>query len=184
MSMRKAINEHYEVSQCGRVFSISRCVRFVDKAGNERFRRLKGREISQHPDSAGYQMVIIGKKRTRVHRLVADAFVINPEPNAYPVVKHLDNNRANNHYKNLKWDTQKQNVIDAFNDGLHKPFTKITQRQLDEAVRLMASGLSQTRAANQTGISQAYLSVLLSGKYKRTRSKPLDAQKTLEGGGL
>lgn len=43
-----------------------------------------------------------------VHRLVAAAFV--PNPNGYAVVDHIDHDRANNTAANLQWLTQKENV--------------------------------------------------------------------------
>lgn len=33
------------------------------------------------------------------------------------IVMHLDNNPENNHYKNLKWGTQSQNILQAYRDG-------------------------------------------------------------------
>lgn len=52
-----------------------------------------------------------------IHRVVAKAFVKNP--NNYPVVNHIDENKSNNNYKNLEWCTQKYNV-NYGNAGLHK----------------------------------------------------------------
>ena len=52
-----------------------------------------------------------------LHRLVALAWVKNPNPDIYDIVMHLDNNPENNHYKNLKWGTQSQNILQAYRDG-------------------------------------------------------------------
>ena len=48
------------------------------------------------------------KKSAQIHRLVAEAFI--PNPNNYPVVNHKDFNRKNNAVENLEWTTQKGNV--------------------------------------------------------------------------
>lgn len=49
-------------------------------------------------------MCVSGKTRdVRSHRLVAAAFVNNPNKGMYDVVHHLDNNKSNNHYLNLEW---------------------------------------------------------------------------------
>ena len=50
-----------------------------------------------------------------VHRLVAEAFL--PNPDNLPIVMHLDNNPRHNYYKNLKWGAQKENIKQAVSDG-------------------------------------------------------------------
>lgn len=57
----------------------------------------------------GYLYVNIYGQNKRVHRLVAQAFIPNPEN--LPVVHHIDGNKLNNNRKNLTWTTQQQNVI-------------------------------------------------------------------------
>lgn len=56
------------------------------------------------------------KKTKRVHRLVAEAFILNPDN--LPIVMHKDNNKKNNCVDNLKWGTIKENTIQACKDGL------------------------------------------------------------------
>lgn len=52
----------------------------------------------------------------RVHRLVAQAFI--PNPNQLPIVGHKDNNKHNNNVQNLYWTTVKDNTQKAFDDRL------------------------------------------------------------------
>lgn len=52
----------------------------------------------------------------RVHRLVAEAFI--PNPNNLPIVIHIDNNKKNNCVDNLKWGTISENTQQAINDNL------------------------------------------------------------------
>ena len=53
-----------------------------------------------------------------VHRLVALAYI--PNPNNYPIVRHLDNNKYNNHVSNLEWCTHSTNTKQAVDDWLWK----------------------------------------------------------------
>ena len=71
-------------------------------------------------NSGGYAQVHLrigiknknGKFET-VHRLVAKAFCENPDPEKKYIVDHIDHNRKNNYYKNLRWVTPKENVLNS-----------------------------------------------------------------------
>ena len=54
-----------------------------------------------------------------IHRLVAEEYI--PNPNNYPIVNHLDGDKQNNHYTNLEWCTQKDNIIHSWKNGFSKP---------------------------------------------------------------
>ena len=57
------------------------------------------------------------RKDFKGHRLVAEYFIDNP--NDYPIVNHIDGNKANNHIENLEWCTYSQNNIHAYKNGLN-----------------------------------------------------------------
>ena len=63
--------------------------------------------MSTQVNASGYEIVTIDKKNHRVHRLVAQAFVGNPDN--YPVINHVDSDKLNNHYSNLEWCTVEYN---------------------------------------------------------------------------
>ena len=82
-----------------------------------------GRFVSTYLGSNGYcyfRTLYNGKcYRYSVHRLVASAFCENP--NNYPVVMHLDSNRTNCVYTNLKWGTYSENNRQSFLEGHNIP---------------------------------------------------------------
>lgn len=62
-----------------------------------------------------HQRVRIKHKQYYLHRLVALAYI--PNPNNLPVVCHIDDNPLNNKVSNLKWGTHKDNTQDAIRNG-------------------------------------------------------------------
>lgn len=75
----------------------------------------------QHENSDGYMEISVGARpqtRLKVHRLVAMAFLDNPENK--PQVNHIDGNKKNNDVSNLEWATARENVQHAIKHGLNK----------------------------------------------------------------
>ena len=95
----KFINANYEVSDKGNIKSVN--YRGTGKSA------IRKQSISKN----GYMRVILsdnGKNKTYfVHRLVAAAFI--PNPDNLPEIDHINGNRANNDATNLRWCTRKQN---------------------------------------------------------------------------
>lgn len=67
--------------------------------------------LKPQPDKEGYLRVQLQTKMYRVHRLVASAFIENPENK--PHVNHKDGVKSNNRLGNLEWVTQKENYSHA-----------------------------------------------------------------------
>lgn len=79
---------------------------------------LHGVKLVGMVDRCGYHEVILNGKQYRVHRLVAEAFI--PNPNNLPCVNHKDGNKQNNSVDNLEWVTYSENTIHSFKTGLQK----------------------------------------------------------------
>lgn len=95
---------HYSVSTKGRI-------------RNDNTGRIKADNISRD----GYNRVELYQDgiplRKRVHRLVATAFI--PNPDNKPQVNHIDGNKLNNNVDNLEWVDNSQNMLHAYQSGLH-----------------------------------------------------------------
>ena len=94
----------YEVSNLGRIKSLDKII--ITKHNRSVFK--KERILKPHLNSNGYERTFIGGQRLFVHRLVAQAFI--PNPNNYNCVNHKDFNPLNNCVDNLEWCTHKQNM--------------------------------------------------------------------------
>lgn len=79
------------------------------------------RIMKTRKDHDGYLLVGISKNNTtktaKVHRLVAEAFI--PNPNNLPVVRHLNDIPDDNRIDNLAWGTPKDNTADLIKNGNH-----------------------------------------------------------------
>lgn len=84
-------------------------VYFVDALGN--VYGSMGNKLSTHEQSTGYVKVYLWNSKIQahyVHRLVAAAFVPNPEKKPY--VNHLNFNKSDNRAENLAWVTASENM--------------------------------------------------------------------------
>lgn len=107
---------YYAVSNMGRVKRLARSYESTCRMVHLSEKILKG---SNH---RGYRMVTLVKsgeeKNFLIHRLVAIAFIPNPDDK--PFVNHIDNNRGNPNVSNLEWCTHQENTDHAVSIGVIK----------------------------------------------------------------
>lgn len=100
----------YEVSNLGKVRSTQKTLK-----------------PTEHNGKQSYLYVTLSKNGVThkffVHRLVADAFIVNPENKKQ--VNHIDGNPQNNHVGNLEWVTNAENTLHAYKIGLNKRKQKL-----------------------------------------------------------
>jgi len=147
----KELEYGYSVSNIGRV--------------KNRFDNIKKNTLHHR----GYLTTRYNKTMYSVHRLVAIAFIPNPENK--PEINHKDGNKQNNHVDNLEWCTRKENIDHAFrlglssNKGEKNPRSKLNWDSVNKIRNLYNTGLyTQNKLAEMFGVSQSPINKLLNYK--------------------
>lgn len=129
--------------------------------------------LKQIKNSKGYLQVGLYKngkvKHYKVHRLVAEHFI--PNPNNLPQIDHINTDRTDNRVENLQWCTSKENnnnplTIDKMKKNTH--FVKLSKPIIQfskdgEFIRKWNSAMDVQR---ELGIYQTNISKCCKGKYK------------------
>lgn len=148
--------QYYQVSNKGRVRSKDR----ISKSNKNSTFLHYGSIIKGIINKAGYNRVIFKirpfSKQVFVHRLVAEAFI--PNPDNLPFVNHKDENPSNNCVENLEWcDRQYNNTYGnalskAHNTRLSNGYTRVVNK-IDKEGHVVATYTSMYKAAKADGVS-------------------------------
>ena len=108
------------------------------------------------------------RKENRLHRLVAQAFIPNPENK--PEVNHIDENKLNNDATNLEWVTSKENSNHGTrNLRIHQNNGVTYNRKPIICVTNGATYTSLTEACKSLGVTKPHVCSVLKGKRKTTK---------------
>ncbi len=106
----------------------------------------------------GYHQVKLSKDSKDyckyVHRLVAEAYI--PNPNNYPEVNHIDEDKTNNHASNLEWCTHQQNKRHS---------SKLDESKVQALREACAAGYKRKDIAKYFNISTGHLGNVVNGVY-------------------
>lgn len=155
--------DNYRVSSLGKIIS---------NRGNKELKMLYVK---------GYNRVNLSKngkvRQTSVHRLVAEAFILNTEKK--PFVNHKNGIKDDNRVENLEWTTAKENIRHAWDTGLCKSYSHRIEKVIEgikknrKVVIDLEMGIfydSSEDAAYAKGINKSTIRQYLSGKRKNKTS--------------
>lgn len=181
---------HYQVSNHGRVRRLSYTATFSNQVTSWE-KTLPDKILKGSQDSSGYLQVKLyfyrankrewgqGAVNILVHRLVAEAFLPPPSKELIEecakcgikqvCVNHKDGNPLNNAEWNLEWCTVSYNNAQKDMDysymyGSKSKNSVLTEKDVDEILRLRATGLSQQKIADIFGVKQITISNILTGR--------------------
>lgn len=148
----------------------------VSNYGKIRRKLLNGyKYLKLFTDKDGYYRVCLCENEKRiyrsVHRLVAQAFIPNPENK--PTVNHKDGNKQNNCVDNLEWATIKENNNHALQTGLRNMKNDGCSKkvaQYDMNMNLIKIYPSAKEVKRQTGFSQGHISEVCRGEKKHYKN--------------
>ena len=158
----------YQVSSFGRVRSLDRMVPTVHNAT----RMVKGKTLTPWTDRYGYHHVNLWRdckmKSQQVHRLVAAAFIKNPD--GLPEVNHKNEDKTDNRVENLEWCNTDYN-INYGNRTKKVSATRISQAILGKGVEQLTISGEHVRtydsireASRATGADKAVIVRCCKGK--------------------
>ena len=151
----------YQVSNLGRVKHLE-FTRLNPLTGGISI--IKEKILKQNLTSFGYLSVALYKNEKKkwyfVHRLVANAFI--PNPDDLPIINHKDENKVNNCADNLEWCDYLYNNL--YNNKHKKSWVKV--KQLDKNNNIINIFESITEASKKTNIIQCEISNCLHNRQK------------------
>lgn len=162
----KGYEGFYKISNLGNVKSLKRYVK--NKNGK---RIVEEKILTNYINNSGYYAVNLRKECAidikRIHKLVAEAFI--PNPNNLPQINHIDGNKLNNNIKNLEWCDCSYNVKEAFRLGLNKHIDFVKRKsilQYDLNNKFIKEWKSIYDAWKNTGIQRSCINKACQGKQK------------------
>lgn len=142
---------------------------YISNFGNVYSQKKDGKMLTPYLDQFGYYMLHLWENNkqhaAKVHRLVADAFI--PNPDNLSDVNHKDENKTNNRVENLEWCSRKYNLNYGTRNERANASRKKGVVMLDsKTFEYIKSFPSAIDAERETGINAGNIAMVCSGKRK------------------
>ena len=135
-------------------------IKVSNKGNVVSYKRGARRPLKVSHNNCGYQRVAACHGSPQyVHRMVAETWIDNPNPNYYTQVNHINGNKDDNRVENLEWVTPSQNDRHAYRTGLKK--AKGTLIRIPETGEVFES---QAECARRIDGQQANIAACLAGR--------------------
>jgi hypothetical protein len=161
----KGYEELYQVSNFGRIKRNFREYILFNNLTKRMNKRVVNEKIIKGTINKGYKRICLTKnkkeKNLHVHRLVAQAFIPNPQNK--PFINHIDGNKQNNCVTNLEWCDYDENNNHAYENGLRQGAGKISVIQYDLNGKYVNSFESINEASRKTGLDIRHISRNIKG---------------------
>jgi hypothetical protein len=137
----------YKIAKTGEIYSV-----------------LRNKTLKHQTQSNGYKTVNLWKdkkvKTCTIHRLIAQAFI--PNPNNKPVINHKNLNKADNSIENLEWCSHSENIKHAKDNGLgvgeKNGNSKLTKEQvLEIREKYKFRKYTHIMLGNEYGVRENYI---------------------------
>ena len=175
--MFKAIKGYegfYEINELGQIRSVDRVI----ELRNGGTRKRKGKELKLQKNQYGCATILLSKngvaKTFQVHRLVANAFV--PNPDNLSEVHHINHDKKDNRAcnlkwatgaKNLKWTTRAEQKVERWKSAMSKARKKTKLRVVGHGIDKVF--ISSMEVQRKLGINQSYALQVAKGKHKQAK---------------
>ena len=112
----KGFSSNYYVSNMGRILTLTH---YGHKNSPAIMKPADSIDKRRPNDKSHYQRTVMDGKAVRVHRVVAQTWL--PNPDNLPQINHKNGQKNDNRLVNLEWSTNSENQVHAYKSGLNKP---------------------------------------------------------------